>query len=95
ISPRRRNTFRICGRALQAAGYISSLHSSSGSLAPGTDTDVPVMTMRRWALLIGVILIGAIAAIWYYDYRSKCHGIDECAARAAEGHERDTPTEHR
>ena len=59
------------------------------------DTDVPTMTMRRWALLIGVILIGAIAVTWYFNYRSKCHGIDECAARAAEGHERDTPTEER
>jgi hypothetical protein len=59
------------------------------------DTDVPNMTMRRWALLIGLILIGATAATWYYNYRSKCHGIDECAAQAAEGHERDTPTEDR
>ncbi|MDO9298643.1 hypothetical protein [Bradyrhizobium sp.] len=56
---------------------------------------MPVMSMRRWALLIGLILIGAIALTWYFNYRSKCHGIDECAARAAEGHERDTPTEER
>lgn len=56
---------------------------------------MPIMTMRRWAILIGVILIGAIGVTWYLNYRSKCHGMDECAARAAEGHERDTPTEHR
>lgn len=59
------------------------------------DTDVPTMTIRRWAFLIGLILIGAIAVGWYYNYRSKCHGIDDCAARAAEGRERDTPTEDR
>ncbi|MDP1868639.1 hypothetical protein [Bradyrhizobium sp.] len=56
---------------------------------------MPIMTMRRWAVLIGVILIGAVAVTWYLNYRSKCHGIDECAARAAESHERDTPAEHR
>ncbi len=79
----------------QAAGCSCSLHFSTGSLDPEMDTDVPIMSMRRWALLIGVILIGAIAATWYFNYRSKCHGIDDCAARAAEGHERDTPTEDR
>jgi hypothetical protein len=56
------------------------------------DTDV---TLRRWSLLIGLILIGATAVTWYSNYRSKCHGMDECAARAAESHERDTPTEAR
>jgi hypothetical protein len=59
------------------------------------DTDVPGMSMRRWAYVIGLVLIGAIAVGWYFNYRSKCHGIDECAARAAEGRERDTPTEAR
>ncbi|MES2197581.1 MAG: hypothetical protein V4517_24445 [Pseudomonadota bacterium] len=53
------------------------------------------MTMRRWALVIGVVLIGAIAVGWYVNYRSKCHGIDDCAARAAESRERDTPSEER
>jgi hypothetical protein len=59
------------------------------------DTDVPIMSMRRWAFLVGLILIGAIAVTWYFNYRSKCHGMDECAARSAEGRERDTPTEDR
>ena len=51
--------------------------------------------MRRWAFLIGVILIGAMALGWYYNYRSKCHGMDECAAQAAESRERDKPDEQR
>ena len=53
------------------------------------------MTIRRWAFLIGLILIGAIDATWYFNYRSKCHGMEGCAARAAEGRERDTPAEPR
>ena len=56
---------------------------------------MPIMSMRRWAILIGVILISAAAVTCYFNYRSKCHGIDECAARAAEGRERDAPTEDR
>jgi hypothetical protein len=51
------------------------------------------MLNRRWIfLLLLVVGIGAIAAgTWYY--RSKCHGVDACAAAAAESHERDTPSE--
>jgi hypothetical protein len=51
------------------------------------------MPNRRWIfLLLLVVGIGAIAAgTWYY--RSKCHGVDACAAAAAESHERDTPGE--
>jgi len=56
---------------------------------------MPIMTMRRWALLIGLILAGAIAGTWYYRYQAQCHGIDECAARSAEGRERDAPSEPR
>ena len=56
---------------------------------------MPIMSMRRWAFVIGFILIGAIAVGWYTNYRSKCHGMDDCAAQAAEGRERDTPAEQR
>jgi hypothetical protein len=53
------------------------------------------MPTRRWAILIGLILVGAIAGTWYYRYQSKCHGIDACAAQSAEGRERDAPSEPR
>jgi hypothetical protein len=56
---------------------------------------VPVLSIRRWALIVGLILIGAAAMGWYYNYQSKCHGMDDCAARSAESHERDTPAEQR
>jgi hypothetical protein len=51
------------------------------------------MLNRRWIILLLLVVgIGAIATgTWYY--RSKCHGVDACAAAAAEGHERDTPSE--
>jgi hypothetical protein len=51
------------------------------------------MLYRRWIILLLLVVgIGAIAAgTWYY--RSKCHGVDACAAAAAESHERDTPSE--
>jgi hypothetical protein len=52
------------------------------------------MPKRSWAYLIGLILICSMAGTWYY-YKSKCHGVDECAAQSAEGHERDTPREPR
>ena len=42
-----------------------------------------------------LILICAISGSWYYYYKSKCHGMDECAAQAAESRERDTPREPR
>jgi hypothetical protein len=52
-----------------------------------------VLNRRGWVfLLLLVAVIGSIAAgIWYY--RSKCHGVDACAAADAESHERDTPSE--
>lgn len=56
---------------------------------------MPIMTMRRWAFLIGLVLVCAIAGTWYYRYQAKCHGMDECAARSAEGRERDAPSEPR
>lgn len=47
---------------------------------------------RKWLLLLAVVMLGAVAAgTWYY--RSKCHGIDACAAAEAESHERDRPSE--
>lgn len=56
---------------------------------------MPIMTLRRWAFLIGFIVVCAIAGTWYYRYQAKCHGIDECAARSAESRERDAPSEPR
>jgi hypothetical protein len=47
---------------------------------------------RKWLVLLAVIVIcGLAAGTWYY--RSKCHGVDACAAAEAESHERDTPSE--
>ena len=44
------------------------------------------MTIRRWAYLIGILLVCAIAGgAWIYS--RKCHGV------SAEGHERDVPKE--
>jgi hypothetical protein len=45
-------------------------------------------------ILICLILASSIAGAWIY-YNSRCHGVDECAAQAAEGHERDAPREPR
>jgi hypothetical protein len=42
-------------------------------------------------LLLTVILCSIIAGTWYY--RSKCWGMDACAAAEAESHERDKPSE--
>ena len=50
--------------------------------------------MKRWwiFLLLAVVVIGLVSTgIWYY--RSKCHGMDACAAAEAESHERDKPNE--
>jgi hypothetical protein len=41
------------------------------------------MPKRTWAYLIGFVLICSIAGTWHY-YRSRCHGIDACAALSAE-----------
>ncbi|UZE47721.1 hypothetical protein [Rhodopseudomonas sp. P2A-2r] len=47
---------------------------------------------RKWFVLLAVVVIAAVAAgTWYY--RSKCHGVDACAAAEAESHERDRPSE--
>jgi len=56
---------------------------------------MPALSRRHWALLIGLILVCAIAGTWYYRYQGKCHGIDDCAAQSAEGRERDAPSEPR
>jgi hypothetical protein len=51
-----------------------------------------MLTRRLVFLLFLVLAICSIAAgSWYY--RSKCHGMDACAAADAESHERDTPSE--
>jgi hypothetical protein len=51
------------------------------------------MINRQWIFLVlAVVVIGLIVGgTWYY--RSKCHGVDECAAAEAESHERDKPSE--
>jgi hypothetical protein len=51
------------------------------------------MSSRRWVLLLLlVVVICSIAAgTWYY--RSKCHGMDACAAADAESQEREKPSE--
>jgi hypothetical protein len=50
------------------------------------------MNSRLSAVLFLVIIVGAIAAgTWYY--RSRCWGMDACAAAEAESHERDKPSE--
>ena len=50
------------------------------------------MNSRLSALLFLVIIVSAISAgTWYY--RSRCWGIDACAAAEAESHERDKPSE--
>ena len=50
------------------------------------------MNRRLGVLLLFVFVMCAITAgTWYY--RSKCWGIDSCAAAEAESHERDKPNE--
>ena len=50
------------------------------------------MNKRLSVLLLLVIIAGAITAgTWYY--RSRCWGMDACAAEKAESHERDKPSE--
>ena len=50
------------------------------------------MNKRLSVLLFLVIIAGAIAAgTWYY--RSRCWGMDACAAEKAESHERNKPSE--
>ncbi len=52
----------------------------------------PEMNRRLGVLLLFVVVLCSIAAgIWYY--RSKCWGMDQCAAAEAESHERDKPRE--
>jgi hypothetical protein len=51
------------------------------------------MLKRSWAYLIGLLLVCLILGTWYY--KSKCRGLDACAAESAEEHERDTPKEPR
>jgi len=53
------------------------------------------MPLRVWMYVIGIALICAVAGGAWYRYQGNCHGVDDCAARTAEGHERDTPPEPR
>ena len=66
---------------------------SAGIRRKNECNDVTKMLSRRWLfLLFSVVAICTIAAgTWYY--RSKCHGMDACAAADAESHERDTPSD--
>jgi hypothetical protein len=45
-------------------------------------------------MFILLVVIGSIIAGTLY-YRSKCHGMDACAAAEADSHERDRPSEPR
>ncbi|MBC7584166.1 MAG: hypothetical protein H7316_10500 [Tardiphaga sp.] len=47
---------------------------------------------RNWMWLLAVVLIGSAAA-GTFVYKSKCRGVDACAAAEAESHERDRPSE--
>jgi hypothetical protein len=50
------------------------------------------MNSRLSVLLLLVVIVCAITAgTWYY--RSRCWGMDACAAAKAESHERDKPSE--
>jgi len=50
------------------------------------------MNRRLNVLLFLVIMVGAITAgTWYY--RSRCGGMDACAAAKAESHEPNKPNE--
>lgn len=51
------------------------------------------MSNRRWLLLFAFILVCSVAAVGTWYYRSKCHGLDACAAAEAESHEREKPSE--
>jgi hypothetical protein len=56
-------------------------------------TEERSMLNRRWViLLISLVAICSIAAGIRYS-RSKCHGVNACAAADAESHERDKPSE--
>jgi hypothetical protein len=51
------------------------------------------MTKRQGIFVfLSVVVIGLFAVgIWHY--LNQCHGVDACAAAAAESHERDEPSE--
>ncbi len=50
------------------------------------------MSKWAWAALVGAFLICAIVA-GIFQYKSKCRGVDACAAQEAESQERDKPAE--
>ena len=51
-----------------------------------------LMSKRAWASLMALIIICAIVA-GAFVYKSKCRGIDACAAATADGQERIKPDE--
>jgi hypothetical protein len=51
------------------------------------------MSYRRWVILFLLVVVCSIAAAGTWYYRSKCHGMDACAAADAESQERDKPSE--
>jgi hypothetical protein len=51
------------------------------------------MKNRRWLFLAFSIVVICVVAASNWYYRSKCHGVDACAAVEAESHERDKPSE--
>lgn len=51
------------------------------------------MANRRWLLFLATVLICFVAAAGTWHYRSKCHGLEACAAAEAESHEREKPSE--
>ena len=78
-----------------ASGRIVRYSFRLGLTKFETDTETMTMPKRSWAYFLGLVLICTIAGGWYYYYKSKCHGIDESAAQAAESRERDAPSEPR
>jgi hypothetical protein len=51
------------------------------------------MPNRRWLLLLLLVVVICSIATGTWYYRSKCHGMDACAAADAESQERDKPSE--
>ena len=50
------------------------------------------MSKRAWASVVALVLICAIV-VGAFIYKSKCRGVDACAAAAADGQERVKPDE--
>ena len=48
---------------------------------------------RRLSVLLFLVVIGCAIAVGTWWYRSRCWGMDACAAEKAESHERVKPSE--